>query len=145
MNCWLLFLVLFCFSVSTVHFGNCNNIEAYSCYDISVGLSFLLSFSWICSAAQWWLCQTLEFRTMSEFCFCASPGHLFICSEMNSRSWVCQELRSVYSFGPCTFSRVALQLLWLVPSRSEAQRLFSVSYAELFRVELLRKLLEVRC
>jgi len=44
MDCWLLFLVLFCFSVSTVHFGNCNKIEVYLCEDISVGFSFLCFF-----------------------------------------------------------------------------------------------------
>ena len=80
---------------------------------VLVLVSSVFSFWRICSAVQWWLCWTLEFRRMSQCCFRASRDRLFICSEMSSSYWECQELRSVYSSGPCTFDRVALQLLWL--------------------------------
>lgn len=47
---------------------------------------------------------------------------------LRNRQWFleCQELTSLYSFGPCSFSNVALQLLWLVLPRSKAYRPFCV-------------------
>lgn len=85
--------------------------------------------------------SNLGIQSMSQFCFC-SPDHLFICSEMSSSSWECQELRSVYYFVPSI--ELPCSCFDLFPKdQKHKDFFFAVSCAEPFSVALLRKLLEV--
>lgn len=70
------------------------------------------------------LCIALGFFSWFFFFFL-----LIICFFLlRNRQWFleCQEFTSLYSFGPCCFSNIALQLLWLVLPRSKAYRPFCV-------------------